>query len=469
MMRASKKDDPTHTPRIMVVSAGGIYISRDGGNTLPLLSDKMKGPCGSIALDPGHWDFFFTSYNQRGVFRTRNDGQSYENKSKGLTGFTIHDLLVSPQDPATVYATAQDVALFKTTNGGANWHELPVGISAGAISPLAADLTSEGRLYLGSFFSYFTAVNGGEAQGDWQMTSFNWGSDPNSHPDLTPAQFSSCPLREASAFAVAKGAAPGGKDRLYMGISYHGFWYPAPDNPKCQNGTQVPGMVIYASDDQGAHWTPVFTETNNYFPFTIVIDPTDPRRIFVGATDSVDNKYEIARIYYNLDGGVTWQNSGEKYKYRPTLLTVGKDHTLLTSFGSDFAYSKDYGKNWVILSKADAWINKIVYDPDVYGLYIGTIQGVRVSYDNGKTWNALPGSLGKVNITALAVRQVDNRTIIYASTPGMTIGGQASFQAQDSDNPTYPAAVDSQLISGGVYRYTVTKSTTYLPIIALKR
>ena len=100
-----------------------IYISENGGSSWRIwrtLAPSQYIP--SLSLDihnPG--DLYVVSYPY-GIFRTRDDGQSWTNISQGLT--ESHISSCAPFNERVIYAGIGSIGLEKTTDGGQSWQIL---------------------------------------------------------------------------------------------------------------------------------------------------------------------------------------------------------------------------------------------------------------------------------------------------------------------------------------------------------
>lgn len=153
------------SPRGNVSAGKGIYKSKDGGNTWQTAGLEKAGQIAKIQIHPKDSDIIYAAAlgnifgpnSERGVFRSKNGGESWEkvlfiNDSTGVI-----DLVMDPNNPRILYAGAWQVerkpwtiidggkggGVYKSTDGGDSWERLEGGLPTGivgrvgiAVSPL---------------------------------------------------------------------------------------------------------------------------------------------------------------------------------------------------------------------------------------------------------------------------------------------------------------------------------------------
>ena len=164
-------------------TGNGLYRSNDAGRTWQHLGLRDGQQIPRIAIDPANPDRIFVAVlghpygpnTERGIYRSTNGGQSFERvlyKDENTGGA---DVLLSPNDPNTIYAvlwearqgpwenaawSGKNSGLFKSTDGGATWTQLAGGL------PTTAD--GLGRIGIGISPSdprrlYITATAGAKS------------------------------------------------------------------------------------------------------------------------------------------------------------------------------------------------------------------------------------------------------------------------------------------------------------------
>lgn len=148
-------------------SSGGVWKSSDGGvHWKPIFDDQPAQSIGSIAIAPsdpnvvwvGTGESFIRSNVSlgNGVYRSTDAGRTWTHLGLDLTG-RIARILVDPADPDVAFAAAvgtgygpqQERGVFRTRDGGKSWEQvLFVDENTGA-SDLAMDATNPRTLFAG--------------------------------------------------------------------------------------------------------------------------------------------------------------------------------------------------------------------------------------------------------------------------------------------------------------------------------
>ncbi len=252
----------------------------------------------------------------------------------------------SATDPDTVLAGAEDAALFKTTDGGTTWRELPglrthqtgpqwqPGAGGMCVHTVMVDPTNADRVHVAiSAAGVFRSEDGG---GTWQPT--NKGLHSEGIPDPN-AEVGHCVHRIARH--------PSRPDTLFMQKHWD----------------------VMRSDDGGDSWNEVSGDLPSDFGFPIAVHAHEPETIYVVPITSDSEHYPPEgklRVYRSRSGGDEWE-------------------PLTTGLPQNDCYHN-------ILRDAMA-----VDTLDPCGLYFGTTGGqVYASADGGDSWAPIVRDLPRV-------------------------------------------------------------------------
>jgi len=253
--------------RNSVAWGDGVYKSTDGGNTFVNVGLRDTHHVSEVIIHPSNPDIVYVAaqghlwaYNQeRGVFRTRNGGGTWEHLTRGLpndgkTGAS--DMVMDPSNPNVLYvgmwerirrpynfeSGGANGGLFKSTDGGETWTRLSTGLPTGPTGKIGLAISRTNPRIL--------------------MMALEHGFNP-------PRQVNGQP------------------------------------NPEFDDMTRI-GHGLYRSEDGGASWT--FVNRRNGRPFYyshIFIDPTNPNRIFHlddNAQVSDDGGRTFSRMFEGIEG-----------------------------------------------------------------------------------------------------------------------------------------------------------------------
>lgn len=152
-----------------VAYGDGIYKSTDAGKSWTNMGLENSQHLSTIIVHPENSDIvwvaaegpLWSSGGERGLYKTTDGGETWENKLSGNEWTGVTDILIDPRDPDVLYAATwqrhRNVAAYmgggpgsgihKSTDGGESWKELTKGIPGSnkgkiglAISPQNPDI-----------------------------------------------------------------------------------------------------------------------------------------------------------------------------------------------------------------------------------------------------------------------------------------------------------------------------------------
>ncbi|MBI3686933.1 MAG: exo-alpha-sialidase [Actinobacteria bacterium] len=199
----------------------------------------------------------------------------------------IWHLEPSPDDPDTVYAGAEDAALFRSTDGGGSWQELPglrthesgpgwqPGAGGMCLHTIILDPVNRDRIFVAiSAAGAFRTDDGGTT---WQPINRGLVSQQLPDPD---AEVGHCVHRLAMH--------PSRPDVLFMQKHWD----------------------VMRSDDAGGSWREVSGDLPTDFGFPIAVHAHEPETIYVAPITSDSEHYPPEgklRVYRSRTGGNEWE------------------------------------------------------------------------------------------------------------------------------------------------------------------
>jgi len=289
------------------------------------------------------WDTIGNDFDYEGEVGTH---QWYDGSQRPWEFKRVWHLEPSLDDPDTVYAGVEDAALFRTTDGGHTWQELPglrghgtgpdwmPGAGGMCLHTILLDPERAGRITIAiSAAGVFRSEDGGKS---W--TPSNKGLVSEMLPDPT-AEVGHCVHRIAMH--------PSKRDTLFMQKHWD----------------------VMRSDDAGANWREISGNLPSDFGFPIAVHAHEPETIYVIPLKSDSERYAAdakLRVYRSRSGGNEWE-----------ALTDGLPQA--------HCYAS-------VLRDAMA-----VDQAQPCGIYFGTSNGaVYASADEGDSWTAIAGHLPSV-------------------------------------------------------------------------
>jgi photosystem II stability/assembly factor-like uncharacterized protein len=249
-------------------------------------------------------------------------------------------------DPDTVYAGVEDAALFRTTDGGKNWHELPglrghgsgpnwqPGAGGLAVHTILLDPKNPARMYVA--ISAAGAFRTDDAGKTWKP--INRGLKSQYIPDPN-AEVGHCVHRIA--------LHPSRPDVLFMQKHWD----------------------IMRTDNAGDSWSEVSGNLPTDFGFPIDVHAHEPETIYVVPIKSDSEHFPMdgkLRVYRSRSGGNEWEPLTKGLPQKDCYVNVLRDAMCVDSM-------------------------------DSCGVYFGTTGGqVYGSTDSGNTWNAIVHDLPAV-------------------------------------------------------------------------
>ena len=324
---------------------GGVWKTANNGNTFePIFDRQTVSSIGSLAVAPSDPNVVWVGTGEAndggfywgdGVYKSVDGGATWRNMGLSETHH-IGRVLIHPDDPNTVYVAAHgklysesaERGLYKTTDGGQTWSKVLEivrnGFHVGVID-VVMDPTDAETLYAAAW---------NKVRRPWTAWDFNL---PNPSAGIHKTTDGGRTWRE-----LTNGLPKGEPGRIGIDIYRRdpNILYASIDEGRVSGG-RFDNTRIYRSDDAGETWRLVSPADQrlpggSYFG-VIRVDPNDPDHVYILSNGSHESR----------DGGRTWQ---EAFRYGGDnhALWIDPNDSRRMLFGYDygFAISHDAGKNW---------------------------------------------------------------------------------------------------------------------------
>ena len=372
----------------------------------------------------------------------------------GLTGGVIHDLVLDPKHPATLYAATEDNGVWRTLDGGSNWTRASTGLPARhPVDALAVDPVTTTTLWatLGDQGVY-KSTDGGNS---WtQSTSTVVHSGDTAAIAVDPAHPSN--VYAAASRAVVRTLDGGATwNSLGSGATYA-------DGPRSIAINPTTGDVWLAQFGDGlwkltyggAGFTLADGTGGNIIPGThpymkcIAFDPNDPAKMYASG-----DLQPQATVYVSSDGGANWTPAAAAPATAPVKMRgfVGPGG-VVRMYGaipeSGIISTPTATNRWDYNSAGITNASAVAVDPTTANLvYAATKTGVTRSTDSFNFTGVNNGLVG-YGLYSLAVDPKNGTKIYTGGTNGVfrSSDGAQSWSAPSSPMPgavkIYGLAVD---------------------------
>ena len=305
-------------------------------------------------------------------------------RTLSIWGGDVRSMAVAPDDPDLVLAGTSTGQLYVSRNGGASWNDAgaPFSFAGWVVSSLRWDPNHAGRLWVALW-----GVWGGGQVAFSDDLGKSW-----------VARSAGLPQEPVYSLALA----PGRQGRLFAGTL----------------------SGVYGSEDDGASWRQLTgAEADIQKVTSLVVDPSRPDTVIAGTW---------RRAYRSDDGGHTWTGifegmvlDTEVFSFTPVPEHPGE----IWASSCGWVYQTvDHGDHWVRFKDFEERRTlSFAVAPDGR-LLAGTVSGVFVSADGGKSWRRL--SDPALSVTAIALHPArPDRILIGTEGSGIWIStnGGADF------------------------------------------
>ncbi len=346
------------------------------------------------------------------------------------------------REPHTYYFGAANGGIWKTTDGGINWHNVSICcLDVGAIGALAVAPSDPNVIYAGTGEPF---PRGDMATGDGVWKSTDAGKTWK-HVGLDAT-------RVIGSIVVD----PRNPQHVYVAALGHVF------GPNTERG-------VYESTDGGAHWKKILYVDAHTGAVNLVMDPDNPRVLYAAMWQVQRRPWHFSSggpgsgLYKTTDGGAHWKN----LIHNPGMPrgVIGKIGIAVAASDSNRLYalveaktgglfrSDDAGASWQRVYHHSNLTQRAWYFSEIYvdpknpdQVYAPQVRGLFVSNDGGHSFARLSTPHGDNHTLWIDPNALD--TMIVSNDGGAAVSYNAG-QSWSSENnqPTaqiYHVALDDQ-------------------------
>jgi Leucine-rich repeat (LRR) protein len=446
--------DPSAPATLYAGSSQAMYKSTDGGANWLQIGDFTGTTVVAIVIDVTDPAVLYAAH-VNGVSKSVDGGQNWQSLPTGLTHPNLWELAIDPSNHNVLYVGGHrtgylddEYGVFKTSDGGANWTQVVVGMedqfSVGAI---AIDPANPSTAYAGGWSSNYK-LNSRSSPGGVYKTINGASSWALANSGLT------------NSFVHSVTVSPANPNTLYAGLSSY-------VSPSTTN------FGVSRSFDGGATWSlaseGLLDPYNNWTSpiYDIAVDPTNPDRLYAAGAGGVFKSFDGGDNWEPSDTGIGFNQYGVDIAINPASPST---LYLATSNGYGLYRSTDYGANWSLVRSAfafamdqasptvlyaadpsglgvskssdggDSWgspvpvcysLNGLAVAADSSAIYAGCSDGVWKSTDGGATWNPYNDGLSNLRVTSLLADPAHPNTI-YAGADQNLFNTGAVFRSTDA-------------------------------------
>jgi len=325
--------DPTNPATVYAAAwglfaDGGVFRSDDSGRTWRELAGAHGLSIRAMAMaSSDHNTLVIAAVS--GVFRSRDGGATWERISpenpmaienhSSLKNFV--SVAIDPENPDVIYAGTQHLP-WKTTDGGAHWHNLKEGILDDSdVFSIIIDPHKPSRVYASACSGIYLSENGAELFHRVQGLP---------HSAIRTRVLKQDPQRPGTVYAGTTGG-------LWKTVNGGVRWTLVTSQNVIVNDVLIdprnPERVLLATDRQGvlvsndgfAHYTASNRGFTHRVVGSMIADHKDPGRVYVG----IMNDKEHGGFFISDDAGKSWRQSNRGLDERDILSLQQADSGVL--------------------------------------------------------------------------------------------------------------------------------------------
>lgn len=293
---------------IQVGTLGGVYHSRDGGETWEELPVSLVVNLEALWVDPVSSGTVYIGLDGYGIERSTDEGQTWQSINTGILSTTkVSQLVISPAPNHPAYAISDwpRPALFRSDNGGASWSGALIEneVLAVVTDPQQADF-----VWAVGQNGWMESQDGGK---HWTVVSALSGRDLAVSADR-PERPCASHTGQAQGFIVCR----------IEGEQGEGVWqsYPIPGSKAITQVAIHPGNgaiifaggtpdnqvgAVYQSKDGGNTWEESLRSQPGYVLLDLAVSGGNPAKVLAAFEQYF---WDDLMVYESLDTGQTWRD-----------------------------------------------------------------------------------------------------------------------------------------------------------------
>ncbi|MFH1051625.1 MAG: T9SS type A sorting domain-containing protein [bacterium] len=311
----------------------------------------------------------FAGTSENGIYRSTNNGDSWEEKNNGISDYNIYGIVVKDSN---IFACAYGGGVYLSTNKGESWEEKNNGLPSLLTSTIAI---YDSNIFVGDYGGgVFLSTDNGNNWIEKKTTTITIWNTVRSILNF-----------DSNIFI---GGYRANEFQLLHYSSDFGETWVTRNNGLLYSCSEVwnlvkSGQYIFACTDAGLYKTSNYGEdwlknsnTSNLIVKSMTIVDSN---IFLGTTND--------GIYFSSDNGETWieKNNGLSATNISTIAVKGKN-IFAGSLEDGLFYSHDYADSWI--EKNNGFNTLTVYEVSISNkkIFLGTDVGIFLSENLGNTW-----------------------------------------------------------------------------------
>ena len=287
----------------------GVYRSLDAGDTWTRVGLEDSRQIGEIDIHPADPDVVFVAAlghvwgpgGERGVFRSRDGGESWQRVLPGGPRLGAIDVAIDPLNPRVVYAGLWHVSrtpwrldsggpgggLFRSRDGGDTWEPLTEGLPSGVVGKVSI---SPSRAQRGLVYAMVEAEDGGVFRSDDGGDSWRRVNEDRSlrqrawyytHVIADPKDADTVYVMNVGFHKSIDGGRTFGRIRVPHSDN-HDLWIDPHDNTRMINGNDGGANVSFTGGDD---WSTQTNQPTAQF-YHVTVDDRVPYRVYGAQQDN---------------------------------------------------------------------------------------------------------------------------------------------------------------------------------------